>query len=77
VAALASEAESGETFALDLEAKTLTAPSGRVVTFDVPEFRREQLLVGADDIALTLRRNDEILAYQQRERTLRPWAFIR
>jgi 3-isopropylmalate/(R)-2-methylmalate dehydratase small subunit len=77
VAALASEAESGETFALDLEAKALTGPSGRVVTFDVPEFRREQLLMGADDIALTLRRNDEILAYQQRERTLRPWAFIR
>ena len=74
---LAAEAGAGTSFTLDLERKTLITPSGSVVTFDVPEFRREQLLTGADDIALTLRRNGEIVAYQQRERAQRPWVFIR
>jgi len=76
VQALATAAESGEDFALDLAAQTLTAPSGTLRHFDLPAFRREQLLTGADDITLTLRRNNEILAYQAREQALRPWIFL-
>ena len=76
VALLATEAEGGEDFALDVAAQTLTAPSGQVWRFDLPSFRREQLLTGADDITLTLRRNNDILAYQMRERALRPWTFL-
>jgi 3-isopropylmalate/(R)-2-methylmalate dehydratase small subunit len=76
VAALAAEAESGKNFALDMAGQTLTDPAGKVWRFEIPAFRREQLLTGADDIALTLRRNTEILAYQARERALRPWTFL-
>lgn len=73
---LAAEATDGGDFTLDLAAKTLTAPSGHTLNFDVPAFRREQLLVGADDIELTLRRNADILEYQKRERGMRPWTFL-
>lgn len=76
IQALAAEADEGKDFALDLAAKTLTTPSGKIWQFDLPSFRREQLLTGADDIALTLRRNNEILTYQARERGLRPWTFL-
>jgi len=77
VRGLAQEAEGGADFALDLEAKTLATPGGRSLAVDVPSFRREQLLAGADDIALTLRRDDDIRAYQKREGAMRPWAFLR
>jgi 3-isopropylmalate dehydratase small subunit len=73
---LADEADAGGDFALDLAAQNLTTPSGRTLNFDVPAFRREQLLVGADDIELTMRRNAEILEYQKRERAMRPWTFL-
>jgi hypothetical protein len=33
-------------------------------------------LSGADEITLTLRRNADILAYQERERAARPWLFL-
>jgi 3-isopropylmalate/(R)-2-methylmalate dehydratase small subunit len=73
---LAAEATEGGSFRLDLAAQTLAAPLGRVHRFEMPAFRREQLLTGADDIGLTLRRASEIEAYQERERTLRPWTFL-
>jgi 3-isopropylmalate/(R)-2-methylmalate dehydratase small subunit len=73
---LATEAEGGEEFILDVAAQSLTSPSGKTCRFDMPAFRREQLLTGADDITLTLRRNNEILAHQARERAIRPWTFL-
>jgi 3-isopropylmalate/(R)-2-methylmalate dehydratase small subunit len=76
VVSLAEEAKDGAEFGLDVAAQTLRAPSGRTVRFDLPAFRREQLVTGADEITLTLRRNAEILAYQERERALHPWAFL-
>src|SRR6516162_6977651 len=54
VNALAAEAQDGSAFFLDVAAQTLRSRSGQVLPFDVPAFRREQLLVGADEIALTL-----------------------
>jgi 3-isopropylmalate/(R)-2-methylmalate dehydratase small subunit len=38
---------------------------GRVVEFEFDGYTRECLLSGLDDIALTLRHDDEILAYEQ------------
>ena len=76
VAAFAQEASDGGEFALNLAAQTLRTPSGRIVRVEIPAFRREQLLSGADEITLTLRRNADILAYQERERAERPWLFL-
>jgi 3-isopropylmalate/(R)-2-methylmalate dehydratase small subunit len=76
VHSLAQEAIDGKDFSLDVTAQTLVSPAGNMWRFDLPSFRREQLLTGADDIALTLRRNNEIAAYQERERAARPWTFL-
>jgi 3-isopropylmalate/(R)-2-methylmalate dehydratase small subunit len=76
VTALAEAAKGGGDFILDLAAQTLCGPSGTVTHFEVPAFRREQLLSGADEITLTLRRQPEILAHQERERAVRPWTFL-
>jgi 3-isopropylmalate/(R)-2-methylmalate dehydratase small subunit len=54
---------------VDLEAQTVTLPSGRAVSFDVDPSVRERLLNGWDDIALTERRAAEIDRYEaDRER---------
>ena len=54
---------------IDLEAQTVTLPSGREVRFEIDPGVRERLLNGWDDIALTERRMAEIERYEaQRER---------
>ena len=76
VAELGDEARDGSAFFLDLAAGTLRSPSGRVVALEIPTFRREQLLTGADEIALTLQRKPEIAAYQERECAAHPWVYL-
>ena len=51
---------------LDVAAGTCAARAPRR-SIEVPAFRREQLLIGADEIALT-QRKAEITAYQERVR---------
>jgi 3-isopropylmalate/(R)-2-methylmalate dehydratase small subunit len=78
VEALALEAEGGgeRRFEVDLESCTLTTPSGRVIRFEVNGFRREALLEGLDDIAMTRKRDAEIAAFQARDREHRPWIWV-
>ena len=55
---------------VDLERQVVTLPSGREASFGIEPHVRENLLHGWDDVALTLRRDDEITAYErERERT--------
>ncbi len=54
----------GSELTVDLEARTVTAPDGRVVPFTFDETTRHRLLHGLDDIALTLQHEDEISAYE-------------
>jgi 3-isopropylmalate/(R)-2-methylmalate dehydratase small subunit len=55
---------------IDLEAQTVTLPSGRTVAFDIDPGVRERLLNGWDDIALTELRLAEIDRYEaERERS--------
>ena len=69
------EANEGYRLTIDLEAQTLTTPSGEVIPFEVDEFRRYCLLNGLDDIGLTLQHADEIRAYEARRRQEAPWLF--
>lgn len=61
---------------IDLEAQTITAPSGRKHSFEIDQRRREGLLQGLDEVALTLRRDDEIRAFQVADCTARPWVYF-
>jgi 3-isopropylmalate/(R)-2-methylmalate dehydratase small subunit len=55
---------------IDLEARTVTLPDGRSVSFPIDDGLRERLLNGWDDISLTEQREDEIARYEEeRERS--------
>lgn len=62
--------------AIDLELRTITSPSGRNYSFDIDPRRREGLLSGLDEVALTLQRDDEIRAFQAADRAARPWIYF-
>jgi 3-isopropylmalate/(R)-2-methylmalate dehydratase small subunit len=72
---LAALAADGRDFVLDLQACTLTPQGSTPVGFELPAFRRELLLQGADEVQVTLGRADAIAAWQQRARTERPWEW--
>lgn len=73
---LGAQAEQGAEFALDLEAMTLTPPDGSPIGFTLPTFRRTMLMQGADEVAVTLGREAEIAAYQERVKGERPWELV-
>lgn len=75
VGALAAACADGAPLTVDLERRTLTAPSGAQTAFTIDPLRREALLLGLDDIGLTLRDEALIRAWQQADRAHRPWAW--
>src|SRR2546426_11061843 len=50
---------------VDLEAQQVSGPEDLVVPFEFEPFARESLLQGLDDIALTLKREEKITAYER------------
>ena len=58
---------------IDLEQQTITSPSGSVHRFEIDPRRRAGLLEGLDEVLQTLRRDDEIRAFQAADRVERPW----
>jgi 3-isopropylmalate/(R)-2-methylmalate dehydratase small subunit len=69
------EAAEGYTLTVDLETQTVTTPNGRVLHFDIDQFRKQALLQGLDNIGWTLSHNDEIVAYESRRKQEAPWLF--
>jgi len=70
------EASNGrEPVTVDLEHRTVTAPSGRVFPFRTPLLLRAMLLEGADEVELTLRRGAEIKIFRTADAVKRPWAY--
>lgn len=75
VQALAAQCAGGAPLRVDLEAATLTAPDGVASPFPIDALRRQALLLGLDDIGLTLQDDPAIRAWQQQDRSRRPWAW--
>jgi 3-isopropylmalate/(R)-2-methylmalate dehydratase small subunit len=61
---------------VNLESCIVTAPDGGSHAFSIAPPDREMLLEGLDGIALTMKRDDEILAFQGRDRLRRPWIYL-
>jgi 3-isopropylmalate/(R)-2-methylmalate dehydratase small subunit len=61
--------------AVDLRRQVVTTPEGREVPFAIDPRRRDALLEGLDDIALTMKRREDIAAWQARDRAARPWVW--
>ena len=68
-------AREGYRLTVDLNAQAITAPRGEIIRFDIDPALRERLLHGLDDIALTLRHQDAIKAYEARRMQQAPWLF--
>ncbi|MGS0676536.1 3-isopropylmalate dehydratase small subunit [Shewanella sp. 30m-9] len=58
------EAEEGAEIGIDLQALTVTSPSGAVFHFDIAQSARHNLLNGLDAIGLTLSHADTIANYE-------------
>ncbi|MBG9386402.1 3-isopropylmalate dehydratase small subunit [Caenimonas aquaedulcis] len=66
-------AKPGAEITIDLEAKTVTGPDGKVHAFDIDASPRERLLKGQDDIDLILVHQAAIEAFEQRYLEQHPW----
>jgi 3-isopropylmalate/(R)-2-methylmalate dehydratase small subunit len=66
----------GAQFTVDLEFMTITPPGNKSVAFSLPEFRRQGLLSGRDEISVTLQRRDEITAFHSAAKSKRPWVYL-
>lgn len=58
---------------VDLETQTVTTPFQDRFEFEIDPFRKHCLLNGVDEIGLTLKSSDAILAYERKLATDRPW----
>jgi 3-isopropylmalate/(R)-2-methylmalate dehydratase small subunit len=63
----------GASMTVDLEAQIVTGPDGARYPFSVDPFRRECLLAGRDEIAMTLGYEREIEVFEARHRRELPW----
>jgi 3-isopropylmalate/(R)-2-methylmalate dehydratase small subunit len=63
----------GAPITVDLEAQMVVGPDGARLPFAVDPFRREGLLRGQDEVALTLEREPAIAAFERRRAAEAPW----
>jgi len=68
-------AHPGYKLTIDLAAKTVVTPSGKTMSFDIDDTRRNNLLQGLDEIGITLKHSDEIKAYEEKRKRTEPWIF--
>jgi len=71
----AVHARPGAKVAVDLVKQTVTGPDGVDYRFDIDAFKKECLLSGQDEIGLTLAREADIVAFEQRQRIEMPWLY--
>ncbi len=62
-------------FPPDLERQEIGRPNGETIGFEIDPYRRQCLLDGLDDIALTLRKIDRIDAFEAQQQTGQPWLW--
>ncbi len=68
-------ATEGYRLEVDLRMQAITTPSGEKLTFDIEQSLKQRLLMGLDDIAVTLENSDLIRDYERQRAKTRPWLF--
>ena len=61
---------------VDLQRQAVVMPGGQSYRFEIAAAQREMLLEGLDPVALTLRLEAQISAFQTRDRAQRPWIYL-
>ena len=59
---------------VDLPAQTVALPGGAHHRFEIDDFRKDCLIRGLDELAMTLALDDRIRAFEERHREHIPWA---
>jgi 3-isopropylmalate/(R)-2-methylmalate dehydratase small subunit len=78
IAALAAEVSAdplGRPLTLDMDALTITAPSGLAAPFPLAPEAQEMLRQGLDEIDLTLTVREAINVFREADKTRRPWIY--
>ncbi len=60
-------------FSVDLQAQTVTTPSGEVHHFDIDPGRKSNLIAGLDEIGASLTAAPEIERFEEQRRLSTPW----
>jgi 3-isopropylmalate/(R)-2-methylmalate dehydratase small subunit len=71
----ACDTNEGYALTVDLDAQTVTTPTGETIPFEIDAGRKHRLLNGLDDIGLTLLHAGRIEAYEERRKVEAPWLF--
>ena len=72
---LAEAAEQNKEIEIDLVDQKIHKGDNRPFDFEVEPFRKECLLNGYDDIALTLKKDNLINNFEQKKKSLTPWLY--
>ena len=76
LATLAAKNPEQNRIKIDLDECIVTGPDKLTDAFDIAQTDREMLREGLDAIAVTMKRDDEILAFKARDRLKRPWIYL-
>ena len=66
---------SNATLTIDLENQKINRPDGKVVNFEMDQFRKQCLLEGLNDIDQTLQRKGKIDGFEERQKAGQPWLY--
>lgn len=67
------ENSDNKTVSIDLVHQTVTTPDGKNLSFEIEPLRKDKLLNGLDAAAETLRRENEIEAFEKQYYSSFPW----
>ena len=72
---LSEAAKQNKEIEIDLVDQKIHKGDNRPLDFDIEPFRKECLLNGYDDIALTLKKDAKINSFEQKKKSLTPWLY--
>lgn len=75
-AVIAELAAAGQPIAVDLVARRLSLPDGRLWPIEIEDEAWEMLVGGLDAIDITLKSHATIAAFRDRDRVARPWSYL-
>ena len=60
---------------IDIQNQTISTPKEKVYNFDINPTDKERIILGYDDIGLTLKLSDKIISYENKMKITKPWIF--
>jgi 3-isopropylmalate dehydratase small subunit len=72
--ALVTSVDGAKPFHVDLPAQIVRAPDGTTFSFEISASDKTRLIEGLDEIGMTMKHEDEIVAWERKMRVDMPWA---